>query len=444
MSAWFRWARALTLVASAFAGGALTSYRASAMSQADAPYGPFEQLARVLALVEMNYVEPTQRPKLAEGAIRGLVSELDPHSAYLPATEFALLRGETEGKYAGVGLELDFRDEIITVIAPIEGSPAARAGIQPGDEIVAIDGRAVRGERLERLIAMMRGSVGSTVTATIRRRGAREPILVSMVRAEIRVESVVFKRLVNGIAYVRVKQFQEGSHAELLRAATKLRSEEAAPLAGVVLDLRNNPGGLVDEAEAVADEFLTSGVIYTTRHRGEVVDEARAHEGGAFATLPVVAMVNEASASSTELVAGALQDNDRAVIVGTQTFGKGSVQTIFELPGGAGMRLTTMRYYTPKGRSIQAQGILPDILLTPNKPPLPGTVLRERDLAGHLPSEGRSEGGSRTVLVEQSDVQQGPSTLAAVPTDPEKGSDSALSVAYLELRRRIQEARVTR
>jgi carboxyl-terminal processing protease len=433
----------LLLVLAAFVGGAITSYHASATSRGDATYAPLDQLARVLAIVEANYVEATQRSKLTEGAIKGLVSELDPHSSYLTPSELADLRGETEGQYAGVGLEVDLHNDVIIVIAPIEGSPSARAGIRPGDEILAIDGRPARGERIEKLIAMMRGVVGSSVTLTVHRPGVADAMVVPLVRALIHVESVTSKRLKNNVAYVRVKQFQEGTHSELVRAAARLQSEPGPPIAGVLLDLRNNPGGLVDEAEAVADELMSSGVIYTTRHRGEVLDTAMAHDGGVFAQLPVVALVNAGSASSAELVAGALQDSGRAAIVGTPTFGKGSVQTIFELPGGSGMRLTTMRYYTPRGRSIQAEGIQPDVLLKPDERPRLGVVLRERDLSGHLPSEGREPAPRRGTTVEEADTPIGPGSVSDMPVDPDTGTDRALRVAYRELAHRIQETRAT-
>src|SRR5262249_29647811 len=211
------------------------------------------------------------------------------------------------------------------------------------------------------------------------RSGVNEPMNFDLVREEIHVTSVVAKRLVNNIAYVRLKQFQDGTHDELLRAAAKLRAESKAELRGVILDMRNNPGGLVDEAESVAAEFMSSGVIYPPRHRGKIVDEVKAQDGGAFATPPAVVLVNEYSASSAELVAGALQDSKRATVVGANTFGKGSVQTIFDLPGGAGLRLTTMRYYTPNGRSIQAEGIRPDLLIQAATPSAPGEIVRQRD-----------------------------------------------------------------
>jgi carboxyl-terminal processing protease len=439
-----RWSTTALLVAAAFAGGALTSHFASATTQAASPYAPLDQLARVLVLVENQYVEPAQRSKVAEGAIKGMVAELDPHSAYMTPAEFALFQGETEGKFGGVGVEVDFKNDYVTVIAPIEGSPAARAGIRSGDQIVSIDGRPMRGERIDKLVGLMRGPAGSSVKLMIRRPGVPEPIAMTLVREEIHVNSVVGKRLANDVAYLRLKQFQEGTHDELLRVAAKLRAESKAPLVGVILDMRNNPGGLVDEAEAVADEFLSSGVIYTTRHRSQVVDEVKAHDGGAFAALPVVAIVNEYSASSAELVAGALQDSRRATVVGAPTFGKGSVQTIFDLPGGAGLRLTTMRYYTPSGRSIQAEGIKPDILIQGAQPAAPGEVVRERDLEGHLPAEqGGGAGSKQTVVVDPGKPAPGAveGALREVPTDPVKGSDFPLSVGYQILIKSIGDKR---
>ena len=431
-----RWFRTAGLVLAAFAGGAATSHFARATTQAASPYTPLDQLARVLVIVENQYVEPTQRQKLTEGAIKGMVAELDPHSSYLDPQEFAVFQGETSGKFGGVGVEVDFRNDYITVIAPIEGSPAARAGIQPGDQILAIDGKPMRGERIDKLVTLMRGARGSKVAMTIRRAGVPDPLSFELVREEIHVQSVVGRMLDGGIAYVRVKQFQDGTHQELLTLAAKLRAEAKGEPRGLLLDMRNNPGGLVDEAEGVADEFLGAGVIFSTRHRGQVVEEAKAHEGGAFAALPIVALVNEYSASSAELVAGALQDSGRALIVGAQTFGKGSVQTIFELPGAAGMRLTTMRYYTPNGRSIQAQGIKPDVQIRNEKAPA-AQVVRERDLDGHLPAEGGGGSGRPALVI---DGDGGPTVIAPpaeTPIDPRQGKDFALKVGYQQLLERM-------
>jgi carboxyl-terminal processing protease len=437
-----KWLRTAGLVLAAFAGGAVTSHLANATTESSSPYAPFEQLARVLVLVENNYVEPAQRSKIIEGAIKGMVAELDPHSAFMNATEFGIFQGDTEGKFGGIGVEVDYRSEYVTIIAPIEGSPAERAGVRPGDQILAINGKPVRGEPIEKLVLMMRGPSGSKVRITLRRPSSADPITLDLVREEIHVQSVVSKRLAQDVAYIRLRQFQEGTHEELLRAAARVRAESKAPLTGVLLDMRNNPGGLVDEAEAVADEFLASGTIYSTRHRGKVIDEVKAQPGGAFASIPVIVLVNEYSASSAELVAGALQDSRNATVVGANTFGKGSVQTIFELPGGAGLRLTTMRYYTPSGRSIQAEGIRPDFEIGPPQGPAGSTppldVVRERDLDGHLPAEATSPSPARTSTVIAGQAPQATATGAPpvvmssrdVPVDPVKGQDFALSMAY--------------
>ena len=434
------WSKTALLVVAAFLGGAVTSRLAGANTQASNPYAPFDQLARVLVLVESQYVEPAARTKVTEGAIKGMVAELDPHSAYMTPAEYALFQGETEGKFGGVGVEVDFKNDFVTVLAPIEGSPAERAGVKPGDQIIAIDGHPMRGERIDKLVTMMRGVSGSKVKMTVRRPNVVDPITFDLTREEIHVASVTGKRLDNDVAYIRLKQFQEGTHEELLRTAAKLRAESARPLTGVILDLRNNPGGLVDEAEGVADEFLTSGVIYTTRHRGVVVDEIKAHAGGAFATLPIVTLVNEYSASSAELVSGALQDSHRSTIVGAPTFGKGSVQTIFDLPGGAGLRLTTMRYYTPSGRTIQAEGIKPDVLIVPAKPIAATDLVRERDLDGHLAGEQGAAAVPGQIVMKEPERAPGAVDVEPgrdVPADPSKGHDYTLSVSYALLLKNV-------
>ncbi|HEY3592701.1 MAG TPA: S41 family peptidase, partial [Polyangiaceae bacterium] len=396
----------------------------------------FAQLGRVLVLMENQYVEPIDHQRVVEGAIKGMVKELDPHSAYLPPDDFRVFQSDTEGRFGGVGVEVDLRDDAITVIAPIEGSPAEKAGVRSGDRIVAVDGIAARGEGIDRLVRKLRGAPGSRVQITVRRPGVDAPLVFELLREQIRVSSVVSKRLAGDVVYLRLKQFQEGTHDELLDAVGKLRGAGAPPITGIVLDLRGNPGGLVDQASAVADEFLASGVIYSTRHRGQIVDEVSARSGGALVAPPMAVLVNEYSASAAELLAGSLQDNHRATIVGVSTFGKGSVQTIVELPRGAGLKLTTMRYYTPSGRSIQAQGIEPDIAVEGARAADASLITRERDLEGHLPAEGQAPTHERRVFRAPSggkaepESLTGPRTAADVPTNPAGGSDFALSIAY--------------
>ncbi len=441
-----RWlkARPLRLAAwtfVAFVGGAATSHFAGATTATQSPYDVLGQMARVLVMIENEYVEPVERRRLAEGAIKGMVAELDPHSGYMPPEEYAIFQSDTEGRFGGIGVEVDFRDEGVTVIAPIEGSPAFRAGNNSGDRIVALDNGSVRGKSPDELVRQMRGAPGTKVLLTIRREGKTELLYFTLAREVINVSSVASKLMEGGVAYIRLKQFQSGTHAEVLSAIAKLKRENGGTLAGTLLDLRNNPGGLVAEASAVADEMLDTGVVFTTRHREKVVDEVRATRGGGLVRGPLVVLVNEYSASAAELVAGALQDNRRGTLVGTRTFGKGSVQSIVDLPGGAGMRLTTMRYYTPSGRAIQAQGVEPDVLVQAGiVPDKSFGVVRESDLENHLPAEGPPgsglpppksttvDGGSADGGGTESETHLG--VAREVPADPTGGADVALSIAY--------------
>ena len=433
--------RVLLTTLAAFAGGAMTAHLATATPARESPYEMIEQLSRVLVLIENEYVEPVDRHRLVEGAIKGMVAELDPHSGYLPPQDWSIFQSDTEGKFGGVGVEVDFRGEYVLVIAPIEGSPAERAGVRSGDHIVAIDNTDVRDKSPDDLIRLMRGAAGTKVVLSIKRGGKDALLHLTLTREIIAVSSVAQKLLDDNVGYVRIKQFQNGTHDELLVAAAKLRKENGGELAGIILDLRNNPGGLVDEAAAVADEFLSGGVIYTTRHRGRVVDEAKAALGGVLRRGPLVILVNEYSASAAELVAGALQDQKRGSVVGAKTFGKGSVQTLLDLPGQAGLRLTTMRYYTPSGRAIQAQGIKPDVLVeAAYVPDKTFGVIRESDLENHLPAEG----APGTALPEKPDAAPPAAAVTAdggvpdthlgvtreVPKNPTGGADLALSIGY--------------
>ena len=416
----------------AFAGGLVGSVvvnghaSAWATGEKESPYAVTQMMGRVLAQVENDYVDPVERTRLVQGAIKGMVAELDPHSSYMPREDYAAFQQDTEGEFGGIGVEVDVRSEAITVISAIEGSPAAAAGVKHGDQIIAIDGEYVQNATFDNMLKKMRGVPGTHVKIIVKRAGSKEPITFDLVRQIIRVASVQSKMLNGGVAYIRLKQFQDHTHDELLKAAASLRA--AGTVSGVVLDMRSNPGGLVDEAADVADEFLAGGQIYTMRHRGQVVDEARARSGGAFANVPVVILVDQWSASAAELVAGALQDQGRAIVVGQNTFGKGSVQSIIDLPDGAGLRLTTARYYTPSGHAIQADGIHPNVLVKPAKesPSSAYPELRERDLDGHLAPEERAKdpANQRVVTAPENDDLQ-PKDLAEIPVNPAAGPVTA-------------------
>lgn len=427
----------------AFGGG----ISAHATVQEDSPYGVFAQFGRVLKQVEEHYVDPVDRRKLLTGALKGMVGELDPHSSYLPEEEYRLFRSSTEGRFGGVGIDVDGSQGLLTVVAPMEGSPAERGGVLPGDVIVRIDDEEVQGVALSRVVKRMRGVPGTHVKLTLKRDGAKDLVTVDLVRDVIRVASVKQKMLDGGVAYLRLSQFQERTYEELLVALGQLR--QAGALTAVVLDLRDNPGGLVDQATAVADEFLASGVVYTARHRGVVTEEVKAGGGGALTQLPVVVLVNASSASAAELLTGALQDNGRAVVVGSPTFGKGIIQTIVDLPDGAGLELTTARYYTPLGQPIQAQGIEPDVVVEGDEAGPP--PLRERNLEGHIESEvGKprnaqpvkpragtktaapaGEGGGTTTPSSRGSVRRPRlGDVKTMPADPSRGTDEILRVGY--------------
>jgi carboxyl-terminal processing protease len=434
--------RLLVLPLCAFAGGACATALGGGprAARGDAPYAAVEQLGRVLVEVENEYVDPVDRAKLVNGAIKGMVAELDPHSSYMAPEEFRVFESDTEGQFGGIGIEVETRNEQLIVLAPIEGSPADRAGIKSGDLIVSVDGKDPGNEPLDKLVKRLRGAPGTHVKMGVRRAGVAEILTFDLVREVIHVRSVTSKLLADRVAYVRVKQFQERTHDELLEAAAKLRARAGGPLAGVILDLRADPGGLVDQAADVADEFLDGGIIYTARHRDQIVDEVKARSGGAFVREPCVVLVSQWTASASELVAGALQDHKRATIVGEPTFGKGSVQAILSLPGGAGMRLTVSRYYTPSGHAIQADGVHPDVAVEMRKGEDGLVSYREKDLEGHLAPEGHGPlARPRSVVVVDGDAgTPAPDTSGSeaknVPDDPEKGSDPVLKVGWRVLR----------
>jgi carboxyl-terminal processing protease len=357
----------------------------------ESAYGKLKVLADVFAIVERNYVEPVKANNLINGAINGMLETLDPHSNYMAPEVYKEMQTETRGSFGGIGFEITIRDKVLTVVAPIEDTPASRAGIQSGDMILRIDGKSTKDMTLMEAVKLMRGPQGTQVTITVMRQGFTEPKDFTLTRAIIPIRSVRFKTLEPGYGYIKVSQFIERTFSDLENALKKIESKEK-PLKGLILDLRNNPGGLLEQAVKVADLFLESGMIVYTEGRVEgqkmkffVQKKEKVQE------YPMIVLVNGGSASASEIVAGALQDQGRAVILGTQTFGKGSVQTIIPLEDGSALRLTTARYYTPNGRSIQAQGIAPDIavadLVPEGKRGVAPRFMREKDLEHHLQGE---------------------------------------------------------
>lgn len=326
-------------------------------------YESLETFTNILAIVKKNYVDEVQTKDLINGAINGMLNSMDPHSAYLTPDLYKELQMDTQGRFGGLGIEITVRDGILTVVSPIEDTPAFRAGIKAGDQILKIEDEFTKDMSLMQAVKKMRGPKGSKINLSIKRGGIPELLNFSIVRDTIRVQSVRSRVLEEGYGYIRLAQFQERTDRDLQKALEKLGSEKGG-LKGLVLDLRNNPGGLLTQAVRVADLFLDSGLIVYTDGRLESQKQKYfARKEGSWTEFPMVVLVNGGSASASEIVAGALQDHKRAVILGTKTFGKGSVQTILPLDDNSALRLTTARYYTPKGRSIQATGIVPDIVI---------------------------------------------------------------------------------
>ena len=353
----------------------------SAQALPSAPYRKLDIFTRVLSYVEENYVDPITEDDIIYGAIDGMMESLDPHSVFLHPKIYAEMKHDNQGEFGGIGVEITSRKDAVTVVAPIPGTPAERAGIIAGDIILAIDGESTADLSVLEVARQMRGKPGSSIKLTLTRRGKELPA-IDVVRARIRIIPVESTLLDEGVAHVRIKAFQKDTVRTLMRELERLEKEAAGPLAGLVIDLRNNPGGLLDQAIAVADVFLDDGVIVSTRGRNRRHAETYNAEAGGRTTVPLVVLVNQGSASASEIVAGALQDHQRAVIIGQQTFGKGSVQTIVDLYDGSGMKLTIARYFTPKGRSIHGSGIRPDIIVEAEKdPPTGPTALSERDPA---------------------------------------------------------------
>jgi carboxyl-terminal processing protease len=355
---------------------------------------PIEEIRRyiqVLNMIEQSYVDPINDGDLFDASLRGLLLELDPHSAYLDVDEMQQMREFANGSYAGIGIEVEFRkDKKLVVVAAIDNTPAAKAGLRSGDVILAIDGKPVKGTNANNASLGLRGKPNSVVKLSIARPGETAPRDIAVIRETIKVESVRARLLEPGYGYIRLSTFQEDTGRRMLQELNNMQKPGSPRLKGLVLDLRSNPGGLVESALQVADAFLESGLIVSTR--GRMPDATlllRASPGDVLKAAPIIVLVDVGSASASEVVAGALRDNKRALLMGSRTFGKGSVQKVFPMARGDGIKLTISRYYTPSGRSIQANGILPDVLVTGSN----NKSLREQDLAGHLPGDDETADG---------------------------------------------------
>jgi carboxyl-terminal processing protease len=380
------------------------------VSNAPARRSPFEPLsifARALAYIELAYVEPIDQEKLVYGAIRGLADSLDPHTVFMEPEEYAIFNSDSEGRFAGIGVEVSTRDGWITVLSVFDGGPAEKAGLEPGDRILAIEGEDARDLRLYDAVRKIRGEPGTRIDLTVRREGVPEALERTLTRAFIEIDPVDLDVLDHGIVYVRIEAFQDGAARAFSRALDDavVALRKRGGVRGLLIDLRDNGGGLLDEAVWVSNELLPTGVIVSTRGRdGEVINQYVARRAGTRPKWPAVVLINENTASAAEIVAGALQDQRRATLVGERSFGKGSVQTVFELPGGSALKLTISRYYTPSGRSIQAQGIVPDLFAERPRNDGEAAPFREEELEGHLAA---SPTPNRTARIEEAPTIHG-------------------------------------
>lgn len=356
-------------------------------ASAAAEYQELQLFTDVLAIVRRSYVEEVKMKDLIYGAINGMLAALDPHSSFMPPDVYREMKIDTRGEFGGLGIEITIRDGVLTVVSPIEDTPAFRAGLQAGDQILKIEDKVTKDMSIMDAVKLMRGPKGTQITITVFRPSFERPREYALEREIIKIKSVKGRILQEGYAYLRITQFQERTGEDLLRQLQELRKASPGGLKGLVLDLRNNPGGLLEQAVSVADTFLRDGLIVYTDGREEGSRmEFSAHDQGTEPGYPMVVLVNGGSASASEIVAGALQDHDRAVILGTQSFGKGSVQTILPLSDDSGLRLTTARYFTSLGTSIQAKGITPDIVVEQLELAASheGAVTREEDLKNHF------------------------------------------------------------
>ena len=422
LSGWMIWAGVLVLLV---AGMALSPIANLAASETSA-YSELRAFTEVLRLVEENYVNKEDARKLTRGAIHGMLRTLDPHTTYLNPEHFKEMQVETTGRFGGLGVEISIRDGVLTVVTPIEDTPAYKVGVQAGDQIVLIEKEPTKDMPLQEVARKLRGKPGTKVKITVRRKGKSELIPFTITRQIIRIKSVRSRMLPEDIAYIRVRSFQNGTGKEVKDALSSLEEEGARAL---VLDLRNNPGGLLSQAVSVSDIFLEPGslIVYTKGRMTEQENRFTSTHEAQGGKIPMAVLVNAGSASASEIVAGALQDLGRAKLIGVKTFGKGSVQTVFSLSDGSGLRLTTALYFTPKGRRIQGEGIEPDIVSEVQRKSGPVRAMREKDLPGHLPSEAEKQG-------EQKEDTPGGAPASATQGTAEEKKDTQLerAVQYLK------------
>ncbi|UCF88550.1 MAG: S41 family peptidase [bacterium] len=426
-----RYIRTGLLVALLLLVGVTTDNRSpisDAQAYNDQTYDQIRLFSEALSIVQKNYVEEPETQELVRGAIRGMLTSLDPHSSFMTPDMYKEMQIDTQGEFQGIGITIGTRDGILTVIAPIDDTPAHRAGILAGDKIVMIEDKPTKDMSLMEAVKLMRGPKGTQVTISILREGEPAPIKHTITRDVIPLTSVKVKDIDRNIGYLRITNFAKKTSTEFGEALEKIRKDKGEDFKGLVLDLRNNPGGLLVSAIEIADHFIESGPIVTTKGRLQNQNFAyNAKTRGTEPQYPMVVLVNGGSASASEIVAGALQDSKKAILIGTTTFGTGSVQTIYRLGDGSGMRVTTARYFTPSGRSIQATGIEPDIIVR-NKGGTPRGHLREKDLTGHLENNQVEEDG---VDRDEQPEEEGPA-LDFIPEDPAEDTQLMRAVDLLK------------
>lgn len=395
--------------------------RAGALSEKG--FKSLHTLTKILHYIEENYVSEVDEQNLIRGAIRGMLGTLDPHTVYMSPEVYRELKVDTSGRFDGIGIEVTFRDGVLTVIAPIKGSPAEESGIQSGDRILRINGHPTKDLNLSEAVTMMRGKRGSRVMLLVVRQGVKNPFEVAITRQIIKVPSVIARTYDGKYGYIAISSFQLGTGRALERALKEMEAQ--GPLAGLILDLRKNPGGLLEQAVEISDLFLDKGIIVTTESRGQEIDRREARSEGTQPDYPMVVLVDGGSASAAEIVAGALQDNKRAVVLGTTSFGKGSVQTVIDLDDGSALKITIAHYLTPSGRIIQGHGIKPDIVV-PARPPKSAIAEPEAP-------------ASDAVAVEESPKEEPKGKDAkAIETGPKEDYQLEKALEYL---RKMPEAR---